>query len=430
MRDVPILTLGEAQFTSPLKFDRGNAHDMPNFIRENMRILNRIDTSPDSLDDDVTFEKAGPREKIYFDPLKTTAAIVTCGGLCPGLNNVIRSVVLELHHNYGVRNILGIPYGYQGMGPGALKAPVMLTPDLVDSIDRQGGTILGSSRGNPPAEVLVDFLAAHKVDILFTVGGDGTQRGALAISTEARKRGMKLAVVGIPKTVDNDIKYVDRTFGFTTAIDRAKDVLNAAHMEARSYPNGIVLVRLMGRDSGFLAAGATLGCQEVNFILIPEEPFRLDGDKGFLAALKNRILARHHALIVVAEGAGQDLMGTTREKDASGNILHKDIGPFLKEKIASYFQEQNIPISLKYIDPSYYVRSVPANVEDAILCDMYARNAVHAAMSGRTELVIGLRRKCVHVPIELAVSSRQRIPLTGDLWSSVLSSTGQAARFY
>jgi 6-phosphofructokinase 1 len=429
MKNIPIMTLGEATIPSPLRLNNLKSDTLPGFTSNETRVLNRAEINDESIEDESAFEKAGPRGRIFFHPAKTRAAIVTCGGLCPGLNNVIRSLVLELYHNYGVRDIYGICYGYLGMGEKALKPMMKLDPNVVAAIDRLGGSLLGCSRGSPEVNVRVDFLAKHKIDILFTVGGDGTQRGAMEISREAGRRSLKIAVIGVPKTIDNDILYVDRTFGVTTAIDRARDILDAAHAEAKSYPNGIALVKLMGRDSGFISAGSTLASQEVNFTLIPELPFQLHGPRGFLSALKERVLEKNHALIVVAEGAGQGLISGTRNKDASGNILHKDIGPFLKEQIVQYFEKENISINLKYIDPSYYIRSVAAGSDERILCDIYARQAVHAAMSGRTEMIIGMRREFIHVPMEIATSSRQRISLHGDLWRSVLSSTGQPAEF-
>ncbi|NTV29478.1 MAG: ATP-dependent 6-phosphofructokinase, partial [Candidatus Omnitrophica bacterium] len=272
------------------------------------------------------------------------------------------------------------------------------------------------------------FLLENRIDMLFAIGGDGTQRGAWEISKELQRRGAPVAVVGIPKTIDNDILFVERTFGVSTAIDRARDVLDAAHAEAKSYPNGIALVKLMGRESGFIAAGATLASQQVNFVLIPEAPFRLEGETGFLAVLKERILKRHHALVVVAEGAGQELMPGERGKDVAGNVLNKDIGGFLKESISGYFRQENIPFNLKYIDPSYYIRSVAADTEDCVLCDLYARHAVHAAMAGKTGIIIGKLSHFVHVPMEMATAARQKVRLGSDFWRSVLASTGQPER--
>ena len=301
--------------------------------------------------EELLFELAGPRAKLFFDPKQTRAGIVTCGGLCPGLNDVIRSLFLELRHAYGVKEVLGFRGGYQGLDPPPGTAsgrtstmePIVLTPELVDSIHREGGTILGTSRGPVDIGRAVDNLVRLGVNILFTIGGDGTQRGANALFQEAKKRGHALSVVGIPKTVDNDVAFVTRSFGYLTAVQEAARVLNRAHTEARSVVNGIALVKLMGRHSGFIAAGATVASQDVNFTLVPEVPFALDGERGFLAALKRRILTRSHAVVVVAEGAGQDLLAAIgEERDASGNVRLKDIGPFLRERIEAYFKAEKM----------------------------------------------------------------------------------------
>jgi 6-phosphofructokinase 1 len=424
--DTAISTLGDYGIKSPLRL-KSSSDLVGNFVPDSTRIRFRVEvnSAPELL-----FEKAGPREMIFFEPARTRAAIVTCGGLCPGLNNVIRSAFHELFHNYGVKEVLGIRYGYQGLNSVVGLPPMKLTPEIVEDIHMEGGTILGSSRGNQPSSVMADYLEKNQINILLCVGGDGTQRGAHAIAEEVRKRGLPIAIVGIPKTIDNDILYVRSTFGFVTAVDRAREVLFCAHSEAHSFPNGIGLVRLMGRDSGFITAMATLASQEVNFTLIPELPFRLDGERGFLKALKDRILNRGHALIAVAEGAGQNLLAGDEEMtDASGNVLHKDIGLFLKDRITEYFGEQGIPINLKYIDPSYLIRSVPANSEDSLLCDQYARNAVHAAMAGKTDMIIGLWHAFMHVPIALATSARQRVSPESLLWYNVISATGQSPRF-
>ncbi|MFA6292219.1 MAG: ATP-dependent 6-phosphofructokinase [Victivallales bacterium] len=431
MEDTIISNLGECRYKSPLNL---NAKPVKmedfGFVSESERIRFRhevdIEHPPVS---ELLFEKAGPREKIFFDPPKIRAAIVTCGGLCPGLNNVIRSVFLSLHHGYGVREVFGIRYGYQGLNPAVGEAPILLNSDMVDHIHQFGGTIIGASRGDQPIPVMVDFLVSHNIKILFTVGGDGTQRGAQRIAEEVKKRGLDIAVVGIPKTIDNDIMYVKRSFGFTTAADKAHDVLTCAHTEAKSYPNGIGLVKLMGRDSGFIAAGATIASQDVNFTIIPEIPLILEGEKGLLETLKRRILNRKHAVIAVAEGAGQELLSGVKIKDASGNMLHSDIGLFLRDKIVAYFKEQKIPVNMKYIDPSYIIRSVCANSEDSFLCDQYARNAVHAAMAGKTGMIIGLWNGFIHLPISLATKQRQHINPDGFQWNCVISSTGQPKRW-
>jgi len=421
------MNLGECRVPSPLPLNDDPHDPVGNFTPDQARIRYRIEEDGVTDAPDLWFEKAGPRSRLFFDPAQVTAAIVTCGGLCPGLNNVIRSAYRELS-NYGVRRVLGIRYGYRGLDAASGLEPCLLNDALVDNIHREGGTILGSSRGGPTTAAQVDWLQKRHVNVLLTIGGDGTQRGSRDIAVEARRRGHTLASVGIPKTIDNDIQYVKRTFGFATAVDVARSVLGCAHAEARAYPNGVVVVRVMGRDSGFIAAAATVASQEVNFTLIPEVPFHLDGERGLLANLKRRLHAKGHAVIVVAEGAGQDLLaGGIQAKDASGNILHKDIGLFLRERIAAHFKAEGIEVSIKYIDPSYLVRSVPANSEDAVLCDTFARHAVHAAMAGKTELVIGLWNDFIHVPAALATEARRKVTPDSLLWNQVLSATGQPA---
>jgi 6-phosphofructokinase 1 len=401
-------------------------------VSDETRIPERIEWQREGAAPDAghLFELAGPRARLFFDPKETRAGIVTCGGLCPGLNDVIRSLFLELHHAYGVKEVLGFRGGYQGLDPVRGAKPIVLTPEFVDDIHKEGGTVLGTSRGPVDIKLAVDNLIKLGVNILFTIGGDGTQRGGNELFLEAQRRGHSLAVVGIPKTVDNDVAYVSRTFGYLTAVQEAALVLDRAHIEARSVRNGISVVKLMGRHAGFIAAGATVASQDVNFTLVPEVPYRLEGAGGFLAALKARMLRRAHALVVVAEGAGQDLLESSSEKDASGNVRLKDIGLFMKEKIESYFKAENIPVVMRYFDPSYLVRSSPANAEDSILCDRFARHAVHAAMAGKTGLVIGfLHERFVHVPIDLLVSQHKRMSPDGSFWHAVLSATGQAARF-
>jgi 6-phosphofructokinase 1 len=408
-------SLGEARFASKLTHT----------ISDDVRIPERIEIGAEP---GLQFELAGPRAKLFFEAKKTRAGIVTCGGLCPGLNNVIRSLFLELHYGYGINDVLGFRGGYSGLDPKCGAEPVKITPQFVDSIHQKGGTILSSSRGPVDIARAVDNLIAREVNILFTVGGDGTQRGANDLYQEARRRGHLLSVIGIPKTIDNDVGFVSRTFGFFSAVEEAKRVLDCAHTEARSVPGGIGVVRLMGRHAGFVTAGAVVASQDVNFALIPEVPFKLD---TFLAALKQRMLVKSHAVIAVAEGAGQDLLQTDgSERDASGNVKLKDIGPFLCEQIKLYFKTEAIPVVLRYFDPSYQVRSRPANSEDALLCDLFARHAVHAAMAGKTGVVIGfLHERFIHVPIELLATHTKRLDPASGWWRSVLAATGQPERF-
>jgi 6-phosphofructokinase 1 len=371
----------------------------------------------------LIFEKAGPRERIYFEPTELKCGIVTCGGLCPGLNDVIRAIVLSLYHHYGVRSIFGFPYGYEGLSYRHKHTPIELTLKSVARIHEQGGTILGSSRGPQQVSEMVDTLERMKIGILFTIGGDGTLRGGQAIAEEAGKRGLKTAVIGVPKTIDNDISYVQRSFGFETAVTEAGAAIKSAHTEATGARNGIGLVKLMGRESGFIAAFAALAYNDVNYCLIPEVPFSLE---GFLTALEERLDKKGHAVIVVGEGAGQNLMQDTQQQDASGNIRFGDIGSFLRDQINSHFKGSGKEINLKYIDPSYTIRSVPANAHDSAFCLLLGQNAVHAGMAGRTNMVVGdWGGAFTHVPIPMAVSKRKKIDPAGHVWSTVLASTGQ-----
>jgi 6-phosphofructokinase 1 len=368
-------------------------------------------------------EKAGPREKIYFDPSKLKCGIVTCGGLCPGLNDVIRAVVLSLYHNYKVRTVFGFPYGYEGLTYRFGHTPVELDPAAVSRIHEYGGTILGSSRGNQDVSEMVDTMDRMNLGMLFAVGGDGTLRGARDIAEEIQRRGLKISVIGIPKTIDNDISYVERSFGFETAVSEAVESIDAAHTEAKGARNGIGLVKLMGRESGFIAVFAALARSDVNICLIPEVPFSME---KLLANVRERLQNRGHAVIVVAEGAGQELLGDTHERDASGNVKFKDIGLFLKDRINAYFKGAGMDATLKYIDPSYTIRSVPSNAYDSAFCLLLGQSAVHAGMAGRTNMVVGYwMNTFTHVPIPLAVSARKKVDPDGWVWSSVLTSTGQ-----
>ena len=415
MKTMPTTQLGETTYRSPC------SSSVPDDLFVPADLEWPGGRPPDEL---LLFEKAGPRPRLFFEPPRTRAAIVTCGGLCPGLNNVIRSVTRELFRGYGVSSLLGIRGGYRGLDPSRGKPPLELTEALVEDIHKEGGTLLGTSRGPVDTQVAVDFLIQSGVDILFTVGGDGTQRGGQALFEEAHKRGHALAVVGIPKTIDNDVHFVSRSFGFGTAVDEAVRVIDSAHTEARSVDNGVAVVKLMGRHAGFIAAAASVASQDVNFCLVPEAPFALQGPEGLLAALERRLAHKGHAVIVVAEGAGQELLGAGRETDASGNAKLGDIGIFLRDEINAHFQGRGLDMTLRYFDPSYQIRARPANSEDAVLCDRLGRYAVHAAMAGKTGLVVSfLHGQFVHVPINLITRSSKRLDLEGELYRAVLAAT-------
>ncbi len=376
-----------------------------------------------------TFEVAGPRAKVFFEPMRTTAGIVTCGGLCPGLNDIIKGLVTQLWTRYGVTKIYGFRYGYQGLVQSRGQTPITFKPESVKQIHLLGGSILGSSRGSQPVNEMVDTLEEMGVDILFVIGGDGTLKGAQAIADETERRGLKKAIIGIPKTIDNDIQFLDKSFGFESAFAEAVKVVRSAQAEALGAPNGIGLVKLMGRDSGFISCYAALADGNVDFVLIPEVHFKLDGERGLLEALRYRVARKQSAVIVVAEGAGQELMEGYEEIDASGNKRPKDIGIFLRDKITGFFKERRIDLTLKYIDPSYAIRSVPANAQDNFFCQHLAQHAVHAGMAGKTGMLVGRWHGAyVHVPIPFVTTvGRHKVDPHGELWRAVLESTSQPA---
>jgi 6-phosphofructokinase 1 len=431
--DLNVKVIGEPQNPSPIDFEGDNDE---NFVSDSERVLvvntsTGLDGWMKSGQPIPSFERAGPRKKIFHKPGEVTSAIVTCGGLCPGLNSVIRSVVYMNYYIYNNRVIYGIPYGYEGFIDSCGHPIVNLTPDIVENIHTTGGTILGSSRGPQNPGQIVDKLVTLDVDILYCVGGDGTLRGASDIAQEIAKRNLKISVIGIPKTIDNDIAYIDRSFGSETAFSKACDAIASAHMEAKGAYNGIGIVKVMGRHSGFIAANATIASGDVNICLVPEVPFELDGDGGFLASLAARLVKKHHVVILVAEGAGQQFFeGKEKFRDASGNEKLEDIGVYLKERIVAYLKQKKIPFSVKYIDPSYIIRSTEPTPNDSIFCMKLAQKAVHAGMSGKTDIVIGyFNGEFIHLPIKVATSSRQVLTPTSDLWLSVLESTRQPSQF-
>jgi 6-phosphofructokinase 1 len=430
--DLAVSTLGPCRIDSPLASQIATRRKSLHAVDEDGRVLlddtaGRAQARGVPVEDLPGFEPGGARRKIYFDPTKTRVAIVTCGGLCPGLNNVIRGIVLQLTRHYGVQRILGFRNGYRGFIASYGHPVVELTPQTVEGIDEQGGTILGTSRGQQDPEEIVDCLERMNINMLFVIGGDGSMRGAMSIADAAKARGAKIAVVGVPKTIDNDIPYVDHSFGFQTAFEEASKSLRAAHVEACSAPNGVGLVKLMGREAGFIACYAALARGDADYVLIPEVSFELEGPNGLLAQLRRRVVDQGHAVIVLAEGAGQEHVPEgSRGVDASGNLKFKDIGSFLRKRIIDDFEFAGVDLNIRYFDPSYAIRSVPANSHDSVYCLRLAHAAVHAGMAGRTATVVGrYHGRLVHLPMTLVTGDRNRVDPNGDLWLSVLEATDQ-----
>jgi 6-phosphofructokinase 1 len=433
--DLTVPTLGVATVRSPLKLSTIKGDRVYNFVEDDECVLmNALGTRGrlgERSESAAAFERAGPRELLFFEPSDLRAGIVTCGGLCPGMNNAIRAATLELLDHYRVREVLGFHYGFAGLNPDEGLAPLCLTAEFVEGIHHHGGSILGSSRGPQEPAVIVDTLQRMDVGLLLVIGGDGGMRGAHAICEEAWRRGAAVSIVGIPKSIDNDVPLVDKTFGYETAFSIAVESIRAAHTEAAAYRNGVGLVRLMGRHSGFIAASAAVAEADADFVLIPEVPLVLDGPGGFLEALMIRLRSDGHVVVVVAEGAGQDLLqedGAIAERDESGNVRLLDIGAHLKQRIGDELHAREIEHTLKYIDPSYLIRSAPANPSDSVYSSDLARNAVHAGMAGRTGLLVGYwNGEYTNVPLREVIARRKAVGLEDDLWHAVLECTGQRA---
>jgi 6-phosphofructokinase 1 len=428
--DFTIEELGKRSIKSPIAMSTVAGDNIANYVTDNnlvrLNVTVKTGAQPPIKRSQV-LECAGPREFIYFTPAHVHAGIVSCGGLCPGINDVIRAIVRCLWYRYGVTRISGIRYGYKGFLPESQFGLKSLDPDSVDDIHKLGGTYLGSARGGgKEVAKIVDAMEKLNLNILFTIGGDGTQHGTLDIAEEVDKRRLKIALIGIPKTVDNDFALIDRSFGFDTAVEKAVEVVAAAHMEASSAINGVGLVKVMGRESGYIAACTALASHEVNFVLIPEVPFNLEGYNGFLRHLEERLKRRKHAVIIVAEGAMQDQLMTDKQTDAGGNLKMADVGTYLRDRILKYFAEQKMEINLKYIDPSYAIRSAPANPGDSIYCERLGNASVHAAMAGKTKLIIGLvNNEFVHLPIKEVITHRNKVDPESSLWRDTLDATHQ-----
>jgi 6-phosphofructokinase 1 len=422
--DFTVSRLGELQISSPLKHT--------DFLNDDAKVIYsadpiEVEKEYKEFGEFYAFEKAGPREKIYHDPSWSKAAILTAGGLCPGLNDVIKGLTNTLKLRYKVPIVYGIRYGYAGLNPEYGYEPMILNEENVDDIHCDGGTILGSSRGRQDEKIIVDTLVRMNINMLFCIGGDGTLRCAHDVAKEIAKRKLSISIIGIPKTIDNDVSFIDQSFGFETAVYATNSVITAAHNEAKGALNGVGLIHVMGRDSGFIAASATLANSLVNYCLIPEENFTLgdDGPRDLVKNLFERLAQRKHAVIIVAEGAGQYLFESGEEiKDKSGNVLHRNIGLYLKAQLQKFAKKRNAELNIKYFDPSYMIRSLPAYGTDAVFCLMLAQNAVHAAMSGRTDMVVGhWHDHFTHVPIPLATKERKKINPSGPLWRSVKAIT-------
>ena len=266
-------------------------------------------------------------------------AIATCGGLCPGTNDVIRAIVLELHHLYKVRHIYGVRYGFQGFIPKYGHDLVDLTPEVVANIHTFGGTVLSSSRGPQDIGEIVDALdrMQHPASSSSSAA-TAPCRAANRICEEIARRELRIGVIVIPKTIDNDIALVSRSFGFDTAVEMATEAIHAAHTEALGAPNGIGLVKLMGRYLRVHRRQRHPGLAGSQLCPDPRGRFR-SGRRLRSAGQSGRppegAAPRRHR-------GGRGRRGTilpeeNRQRDPSGNLKPGDIGHFLQDEIKDYF---------------------------------------------------------------------------------------------
>ena len=418
--DFIVECLGSNNYSSPLQLSDEY------YASAHRRVLfnNTISNDENIFDQGMfSFESAAPHKKIHFNSSNINVGIVTCGGLCPGINDVVRSVTYNCIDGYGVKTVYGFKFGYEGLTPRFNQNAITLTSANIDNIHEQGGSILGSSRGRQSIDDIINTLIKFNISILFVIGGDGTQRGSMEIAELIQRRKIDIAIIGIPKTIDNDISFIHKTFGFDTAVEEARKAIDAAHIEAKGARNGIGMVKLMGRHSGFIAAHATLASGNVNICLIPEVPLDLN---ALFDKIRMRFSRKDHLVIVVAEGIGQDLLyaDEDRQYDQSGNVKLKDAGVFLKQKIDNYLSSNNIEHTIKYIDPSYMIRSTAANAIDSSFCLRLGNYAVHAGMAGKSSCLIGYWNQnfCL-VPIKLALSCRKTVEVNSSLWQSILEIT-------
>lgn len=365
--------------------------------------------------------RSGPRRTIYHDPSQVTAALVTCGGLCPGLNDVVQNIVYTLD-DYGVPEdqIFGIRYGLRGFLDRHAK-PIQLGRSQVDGIQLKGGTMLGTSRGNARIKDIVDRLRLWGINMLFVIGGNGGNAAAHAIAKECIASGVCCNVVGVPKSIDNDIQLIDRCFGFDTAVEEAQRSLICARVEARSAA-GISIVKLMGRQSGFISMNASMASGVVDVCLIPEVQFTMPKLLGFVGSVMK---SKNYCVVCVAEGAGQDILedgipaGAT---DASGNPILKDIGTFLRDA----FRKEFNGVDVKYIDPSYMIRSIPTITTDRIYCKVLGQGAVHGAFAGYTDFTVGLiNTHYVFLPTTTIIQSARTVDPQGRQWNRLKTAINQ-----
>ncbi len=345
-------------------------------------------------------------------------AINTGGGDAPGLNAVIRAAVLAaLGRGW---EVFGIHRGYGGLLDGGEDGVIPLDRKTVQGITNLGGTILGTTnRGSPLAwpvrlpdgttetvdrspEILEAFRRLE-LDALIAIGGDGSLRIASDLGA------MGLPVIGVPKTIDNDLASTQVTFGFHTAVQTATDAIDRLHSTAQSHER-VMVVELMGRDAGWIALFAGVA-GSADVILIPEIPFRLESVVAHLRQKYER--GPRYAIVVVAEGARPEGGGVAIVEEGAGGRAERYGG--MGERVAEAIQERS-GLETRNLVLGHLQRGGQPTAYDRLLALRFGAAAVELAARGEFGCMVALDPPEIHaVPLSEAIRSRKLVPVEGDV---------------
>lgn len=433
----------------------------------------------------LTMPEAGPRRYVsYPQKNQLKVGILVSGGIAPGINAVISGIIAR-HHAYQAwsqkinKNYALEILGYSEALKGLLHAgrpAVPLDLKTVREAVNHGGSILPTARADELLDLedpkqrdgaldkVTSRLINQQIDILYIIGGDGSMRAAHAISCRARRNPInELSVIGIPKTMDNDILWVWQSFGFLSAVEFAKQAILQLHTEVMSNPR-LCVIQLFGSDSGFVVSHAALASGVCDAVLIPEVNFTLKQLSGYI---RYRLQDRPHSdkpyggIVALAETAipldwreyvsataevadgsekviltpeelraietfeshGRRVHGQTPDALRSGGlrlvsqILQREIRK-LGDRWSSYRVFTN--------EPRHLIRSIEPSVSDVIFAQRLGTLAVDNAMAGYHDFMISQwLTEYVLVPLKLVVLGRKRVPEHGIFWKSVRASTGQ-----
>ncbi|MFY9675124.1 MAG: 6-phosphofructokinase [Terriglobales bacterium] len=332
--------------------------------------------------------------------------MLTGGGDCPGLNAVIRAVVRKGTFHYN-DEFLGFMEGWRGLVDGKTMA---LDLSTVGGILPRGGTILRTSRTNPAKhpdglDHCLQNLKKHACDALIAIGGDDT----LSVAQKLFANGMK--VVGVPKTIDNDLAGTDFTFGFDTAVNVATNAIDRVHTTAEAH-NRVIVVEVMGRDSGWIAAYSGIG-GGADVILVPEVPFDIDQVAELIRQRHAR--GRYFSIVVAAEGAKFAGGGTEPQsgtpvlqdvgRDEFGHLRLGGIGEVLAREI-----EKRTGFETRSVVLGHIQRGGSPSAFDRVLATRYGLGAIDMVHRGEFGHMAALRgNKIVSIPLAEAIASNRKL---------------------